>query len=242
MFIKSQTTHSGPRRDGIWLWQGIYHRDLRMENLLLDGQYNSPNLKISDFAYSKNAVLDSQPKTNVGSPSYTPPELLLAVRNEGSAYDGAAIDVWSSGVILFFMLTGQLPFQVCFGAPPCSEPVKVLSCSFTYRRLVLGGHPLLHAHGAASPPGALLKHNPDTVVKPYSHSRGWECMPCSGHIHSDVWSLGVILFVMLTGQLPFQVCFRIPPCSIHTYLSQDDIRERGTSLGMPVCPRADMVH
>ena len=90
-----------------------------MENLLLDGQYNSPTLKISDFAYSKNAVLDSQPKTNVGSPSYTPPELLLAVRNEGSAYDGAAIDVWSSGVILFFMLTGQLPFQAC--APPGSR-------------------------------------------------------------------------------------------------------------------------
>ena len=100
------------------LLQGIYHRDLRMENLLLDGQYNSPNLKISDFAYSKNAVLDSQPKTNVGSPSYTPPELLLAVRNEGSAYDGAAIDVWSSGVILFFMLTGQLPFQVSCVKPP----------------------------------------------------------------------------------------------------------------------------
>ena len=83
-----------------------------MENLLLDGQFSSPSLKISDFAYSKNAVLDSQPKTNVGSPSYTPPELLLAVRNEGAAYDGAAIDVWSSGVILFYMLTGQLPFQV----------------------------------------------------------------------------------------------------------------------------------
>ena len=83
-----------------------------MENLLLDGQFSSPNLKISDFAYSKNAVLDSQPKTNVGSPSYTPPELLLAVRNEGAAYDGAAIDVWSSGVILFYMLTGALPFSV----------------------------------------------------------------------------------------------------------------------------------
>ena len=83
-----------------------------MENLLLDGQFSSPYLKISDFAYSKNAVLDSQPKTNVGSPSYTPPELLLAQRGEGAAYDGAAIDVWSSGVILFYMLTAQLPFQV----------------------------------------------------------------------------------------------------------------------------------
>ena len=83
-----------------------------MENLLLDGRFFEPVLKISDFSYSKNAVLDSQPKTNVGTPAYTPPELLLAVRNEGAAYDGAAIDIWSSGIILFYMLTGQLPFAV----------------------------------------------------------------------------------------------------------------------------------
>ena len=118
--------HTGPHRATGRTAQGIYHRDLRMENLLLDGQYNSPTLKISDFAYSKNAVLDSQPKTNVGSPSYTPPELLLAVRNEGSAYDGAAIDVWSSGVILFFMLTGQLPFQA---PPPPGSPSCHKCCS-----------------------------------------------------------------------------------------------------------------
>lgn len=98
------------------LLQDIYHRDLRMENLLLDGQFFEPTLKISDFSYSKNAVLDSQPKTNVGVPAYTPPELLLAVRTEGSAYDGSAIDVWSSGVIMFYMLTGQLPFTVRFVA------------------------------------------------------------------------------------------------------------------------------
>ncbi|KAK9790145.1 hypothetical protein WJX73_008499 [Symbiochloris irregularis] len=90
--------------------QDIYHRDLRMENLLLDGSFFEPVLKISDFSYSKNAVLDSQPKTNVGTPAYTPPELLLAVRNEGAAYDGAAIDVWSSGIILYYMLAGHLPF------------------------------------------------------------------------------------------------------------------------------------
>lgn len=122
--------------------QGIYHRDLRMENLLLDGQYNNPNLKISDFAYSKNAVLDSQPKTNVGSPSYTPPELLLAVRNEGSAYDGAAIDVWSSGVILFFMLTGQLPFQVTRASSP---PDRYSVLHFIWP---IGSSPIAHPHVA----------------------------------------------------------------------------------------------
>ena len=49
----------------------------------------------------------------VGAPAYTPPELLLlAQRSDGSAYDGAAIDVWASGIILYCMLTGKLPFLV----------------------------------------------------------------------------------------------------------------------------------
>ncbi|KAK9820580.1 hypothetical protein WJX72_011887 [[Myrmecia] bisecta] len=90
--------------------QGVFHRDLRLENLLLDGNVYEPNLKISGFGYSKSAILDSQPKTNVGSPSYTPPELLLATRNAPTAYDGASCDVWSCGVILYVMLAGQLPF------------------------------------------------------------------------------------------------------------------------------------
>lgn len=100
--------------------QSIYHRDLRMENLLLDGNYFESTLKISNFGYSKSSVLDSMAKTAaVGAPAYTPPELLLlAARSDGSAYDGAAIDVWASGIILYCLLTGKLPFLVC-PAPSC---------------------------------------------------------------------------------------------------------------------------
>ena len=39
--------------------QGIFHRDLRMENLLLQGSFYDSVLKISNFGYSKSAVLDS---------------------------------------------------------------------------------------------------------------------------------------------------------------------------------------
>lgn len=39
--------------------QGIVHRNLRMENMLLDGQYHKPVLKISGFGYSKAPDLDS---------------------------------------------------------------------------------------------------------------------------------------------------------------------------------------
>ena len=94
--------------------QNIFHRDLRMDNLLLHGNYFESTLKISNFGYSKSSVLDSMAKTAaVGAPAYTPPELLLlAARSDGSAYDGAAIDVWASGIILYCLLTGKLPFLV----------------------------------------------------------------------------------------------------------------------------------
>lgn len=53
--------------------QGVCHRDLKLENTLLDGS-PAPRLKICDFGYSKSA-LDSQPKSTVGTPAYIAPEV-----------------------------------------------------------------------------------------------------------------------------------------------------------------------
>ncbi len=53
--------------------QGVVHRDLRLEHLLLDGNFIKPTLKITGFGYSKSNILDSLPKTTVGAPTYTPP-------------------------------------------------------------------------------------------------------------------------------------------------------------------------
>ena len=57
--------------------QGVCHRDLKLENTLLDGR-PAPRLKICDFGYSKSAVFDSQPKSTVGTPAYIAPEASLA--------------------------------------------------------------------------------------------------------------------------------------------------------------------
>ena len=82
---------------------GIAHRDLKPENILLT---NSKVLKIIDFGlsvfYTKNEVL----KTHCGSPCYAAPEMI-----EGKNYKALPVDIWSSGIILFFMLTGYLPFN-----------------------------------------------------------------------------------------------------------------------------------
>ena len=90
--------------------EGIAHRDLRMEHLLLDGSVYSPTLKITGFGYSKSEILDSQCCSTVGTPAYVPPEVLLPKGNM-RGYDGKAMDVWACGVILFKMLTGAFPFQ-----------------------------------------------------------------------------------------------------------------------------------
>nr|CAD1835041.1 unnamed protein product [Ananas comosus var. bracteatus] len=83
----------------------ICHRDLKLENTLLDGS-PTPCVKICDFGYSKSALLHSQPKSTVGTPAYIAPEVLS--RKE---YDGKIADVWSCGVTLYVMLVGSYPFE-----------------------------------------------------------------------------------------------------------------------------------
>nr|CAA81443.1 protein kinase [Mesembryanthemum crystallinum] len=83
----------------------ICHRDLKLENTLLDGS-PAPRVKICDFGYSKSSVLHSQPKSAVGTPAYIAPEVLSK-----REYDGKIADVWSCGVTLYVMLFGAYPFE-----------------------------------------------------------------------------------------------------------------------------------
>lgn len=82
---------------------GICHRDIKPENLLMD---ESHNIKIVDFGLSNMYKPGEKLKTACGSPCYAAPEMI-----EGKKYVGLQVDIWSTGVVLFAMLAGYLPFE-----------------------------------------------------------------------------------------------------------------------------------
>ncbi|KAF0700498.1 Aste57867_8982 [Aphanomyces stellatus] len=77
--------------------RGVAHRDLSLENVLLDAQNNC---HVCDFGLAaKTMTLRHE---TVGKPFYMAPEVLAT----GQLYDPAQADVWSLGVMLFMMITG----------------------------------------------------------------------------------------------------------------------------------------
>lgn len=82
---------------------GVVHRDIKPENILLDDQ---GQIKLGDFGlanYFKDGVFM---KTSCGSMNYAAPEII-----GGDIYSGPEVDIWSSGVVLFLLVCGYLPFD-----------------------------------------------------------------------------------------------------------------------------------
>ena len=82
--------------------QNIAHRDIKIDNLLLD---KNKNLKLIDFGLSTKYSNDILLNQACGTVVYAAPEVL-----QGYDYHGMMVDVWSSGIVLYGLLSGCLPF------------------------------------------------------------------------------------------------------------------------------------
>ncbi|OHT05848.1 CAMK family protein kinase [Tritrichomonas foetus] len=79
----------------------IMHRDIKAENIMLD---QKSHVRLIDFGLS-NFNLPGIKNTACGSPAYAAPEVISHEKYSKSA------DVWSAGVLLYYMSTGYLPFM-----------------------------------------------------------------------------------------------------------------------------------
>jgi serine/threonine protein kinase len=81
---------------------GLTHRDIKPGNILHN---EGTDIKIADFGAAINKVSDRTIIANVGSPAYMAPELVT-----GTAQGSHLTDIYALGVVMYYMLTGRLPF------------------------------------------------------------------------------------------------------------------------------------
>ena len=83
--------------------KGVVHRDIKLENILLD---LNNIVKICDFGVGKLTQKGQKLLDQCGTPVYMAPEII-----QGDGYEGFPVDIWSAGVALYIMLSGNIPFN-----------------------------------------------------------------------------------------------------------------------------------
>ncbi|KAG0684328.1 hypothetical protein C6P42_003509 [Pichia californica] len=87
---------------------GCCHRDLKLENVLLDKHLN---VKLSDFGFTRELPFAQYGTKSLlseycGTGAYMAPEIVQRV-----PYSGIKIDIWALGVMFYTMITGEMPFD-----------------------------------------------------------------------------------------------------------------------------------
>ncbi|EFJ48737.1 hypothetical protein VOLCADRAFT_31617, partial [Volvox carteri f. nagariensis] len=128
----------------------IIHMDIKPENLVFASRRDDSCVKLIDFSLASFFYSPTDPG---GTPDFVAPELLTRPEHYAKNGCGPEVDMWAVGVMIFFLLSGQTPFQ----APTLEavlQRVKTGEWAFHGRRWALV------SEGARDLVSSLLKPDP----------------------------------------------------------------------------------
>jgi serine/threonine protein kinase len=168
--------------------RGIVHRDLKPENILIqeDGQVKLMDFGISSLRGARRLTF-SRLSSSVGTPDYMAPEQVRGERGD------ARTDIYAIGIILFEMLTGDVPYKG-------DNPLAVMSQRVNtdpplLRRSRPDAAPQLYETMASL--GYALEHLEEVPIPDYAPepaSGGW--WPGMGDLPSPIVTAAIILTVL----------------------------------------------
>jgi WNK lysine deficient protein kinase len=82
----------------------VIHRDLKCDNLFIDA--GEGIVKIGDFGLSREIASGEEAESKLGTPAYTAPEVY-------TGHYGTGVDIWSFGLCVLEMVTGETPYSEC---------------------------------------------------------------------------------------------------------------------------------
>jgi calcium-dependent protein kinase len=94
--------------------RGICHRDIKLQNIMLENSQTDAQIKIIDFGLGTRFIGATPMKTRCGTLYSTAPEVLR------ESYDEKC-DIWSCGVVTFILLSGRKPFEALVLYPASGE-------------------------------------------------------------------------------------------------------------------------
>lgn len=104
----------------------ISHRDIKAENILYSTTDPASEIKVIDFGLANKFADELEMNSIVGTPYYVAPEVLH------KKY-GPECDIWSVGVLMYFMLSGRPPFD---GDSKKEIYVKILTADYSFEDVV----------------------------------------------------------------------------------------------------------